>query len=374
MNTKKFNATLDMQNLTQKSAFSVVTNDIGGNVVDVALVNNGKTFDITGYTNITFTARKPNNTFYVDSEGENVTVMDEVKGRLTLILPHAAIDIPGVYTATIEVYCDTTRITSARFNYTAIAGLADGLEPSDDPNIPLLQQLILDVNEAVTNVNEAVAAEDLRADAEAARVVAETGRVTAEAARVAAENAREVLAQEISNARQSAVKSKAFETLDARLEEAEQDHKTHTAESVTQAGGVHGLIYEEGTWTPNIIFGEEGIGITYDRHFGTYTKIGNIVNFEIDIVLTNKGTSTGIAGISGFPLVSATDNPIRTIPLGDIQGITISGMATVFLMFAASQTLAYFRSISTSGTTVALTENNFSNSSRIFINGFYRID
>jgi len=58
---------------------------------------------------------------------------------------------------------------------------------------------------------------------------------------------------EIVDARQSAVKSKTFATLDARLEEAEQDHKTHQAESTSQIENLKGYI----GYTDNDIYGIE---------------------------------------------------------------------------------------------------------------------
>ena len=53
----------------------------------------------------------------------------------------------------------------------------------------------------------------------------------------------ETAAQEVVDARQSAVKEKTFATLDARIEEAEQDHKTHMADDVSHLlkyGGILG--------------------------------------------------------------------------------------------------------------------------------------
>jgi len=59
--------------------------------------------------------------------------------------------------------------------------------------------------------------------------------------------------------------------------------------------------YEEGTWTP-VIGGAGGqSGQTYQYQVGSYTKIGRRVLFQGYVVLTAKGTITGIVEISGLP-------------------------------------------------------------------------
>ncbi|MGI6180431.1 MAG: hypothetical protein ACOYII_10810, partial [Butyricicoccus intestinisimiae] len=73
----------------------------------------------------------------------------------------------------------------------------------------------------------------------------------------------EAAAQEIVDARVSAVKSKTFATLDARFEETEQDIATHMADSVTDGDGAHGLIIETGIWTPTLFGGTVAGSNTY---------------------------------------------------------------------------------------------------------------
>jgi hypothetical protein len=60
--------------------------------------------------------------------------------------------------------------------------------------------------------------------------------------------------------------------------------------------------YEEGTWTMGLAFGGASTGITYRVESGaTYTKIGRQVTATGFIELTNKGSATGIATITGLP-------------------------------------------------------------------------
>jgi hypothetical protein len=59
--------------------------------------------------------------------------------------------------------------------------------------------------------------------------------------------------------------------------------------------------YEEGVWTPTLAFGGNSVGITYNPRNGTYTKVGNLVTATCVLNLSSKGSSTGLATITGFP-------------------------------------------------------------------------
>ncbi|MEP7241366.1 MAG: DUF2793 domain-containing protein, partial [Devosia sp.] len=65
--------------------------------------------------------------------------------------------------------------------------------------------------------------------------------------------------------------------------------------------------YEEGTWTPTILFGGAAVGIAYGTALGRYTKVGRLVVATANIVLTSKGSSTGGAQIGGLPFTSPND-------------------------------------------------------------------
>lgn len=59
--------------------------------------------------------------------------------------------------------------------------------------------------------------------------------------------------------------------------------------------------YEEGTWTPAIDFGGSSTGIVYSTQSARYTKIGRLVVVVWRIYLSNKGSASGHAHVSGFP-------------------------------------------------------------------------
>jgi hypothetical protein len=80
--------------------------------------------------------------------------------------------------------------------------------------------------------------------------------------------------------------------------------------SATAGTGTSELLadYEEGTWTPVLAFGGGTTGITYTSRDATYTKVGRLVRITCKIVLSNKGSSTGDATITGLPFSSGADS------------------------------------------------------------------
>jgi hypothetical protein len=64
--------------------------------------------------------------------------------------------------------------------------------------------------------------------------------------------------------------------------------------------------YEEGTFTPVLEFGNATTGITYNNRDGMYVKVGELVMIQIFIELSNKGSASGNASISGLPFTMRT--------------------------------------------------------------------
>jgi len=180
-------------------------------------------------------------------------------------------------------------------------------------------------------------------------------------------------AQEIVDARVSAVKSKTFATLDARFEETEQDIATHKAEDVSQVGGVHGLEIETGMFTP-YLYGStiEGSPI-YSARRGSYIKIGKRVFIDASLTLTSKSDISGNVRFGGLPYpISApgsTGTPtfaigfIGHVIYGDAKGIGVYG-------FNGAAYLAIYKYIN-SANAVSLTDADINNSFSIYLSGSY---
>lgn len=77
--------------------------------------------------------------------------------------------------------------------------------------------------------------------------------------------------------------------------------KTHKAENVLQGDNPHGIIYEEGTWTPRLSGNN-----TYNTQIGNYVRQGNKVTCFFRIELSGKDMPTGPISMLGLPFTPKT--------------------------------------------------------------------
>jgi hypothetical protein len=64
--------------------------------------------------------------------------------------------------------------------------------------------------------------------------------------------------------------------------------------------------YEEGNFTPQLVFGGGSVGMTFSTRIGSYIKVGKFVICSARMTLSAKGSSTGTATLSGWPFTSAS--------------------------------------------------------------------
>lgn len=111
------------------------------------------------------------------------------------------------------------------------------------------------------------------------------------------------------------------------------------AYSAPTGGGVSSpeLKYFRGTWTPELKIGGSSSGVTYSSLVGNYVKNGNTVTASFSIILSNKGSGTGIVTIAGLPILSK-DEHMLSISLysnlssaGPIGGNVNAGGAELFI-------------------------------------------
>lgn len=119
------------------------------------------------------------------------------------------------------------------------------------------------------------------------------------------------------------------------------------------------------SWTPVLDFGGGTTGITYSSQIGSYVRIGNIVFFNMQIILTSKGSSTGTASITGLP-ISSTQATIHVI---SASNLTFTGQVNA-RMGAGSTTLS-LDSWATTGARVQLADTAFANTTIMQITGSY---
>src|SRR6478735_4902769 len=126
--------------------------------------------------------------------------------------------------------------------------------------------------------------------------------------------------------------------------------------------------YREGTFTPTISFGGGSTGITYGVQSGTYTKIGNNINFRLSITLTNKGSSTGNVLISGMPYANSSAFAVAiSVRLGGALG-SIS-VCQGYVNSTPAQTITLEKLVA--GTASSLIDTDIGNTAQLLISGSY---
>jgi len=121
-----------------------------------------------------------------------------------------------------------------------------------------------------------------------------------------------------------------------------------------------------GTFTPVLTIGGATTGITYTTQVGTYTRLGNIVNFNIYIILSSKGSLTGGVTITGLPFASTSTQTFQDVTFATgIVGLTSLGVA---VNPSATSIALYDSKVNYGGT---LQNTQISNTTQIAIQGFY---
>lgn len=131
--------------------------------------------------------------------------------------------------------------------------------------------------------------------------------------------------------------------------------------------------YEEKVFSPlpSITFGGASVGMTFASQTARYTKIGRLCFFEIDLTLSAKGSSTGVAAINNLPFTAAAA-PAATIPIR--VNAMASGVGDTLLAGNIGNGATTMRLDKYSaGSVVQLTEADFTATSRIVATGFYTV-
>jgi hypothetical protein len=124
--------------------------------------------------------------------------------------------------------------------------------------------------------------------------------------------------------------------------------------------------YEEGTWTATVAFGGASVGITYGNRTGNYTKIGNLVVCTMLLQVTNVGSSSGAATITGLPFSS--------LSFGAVNFGQISAMSFADAPFGyTSGTTINLQETTNAGGLTNLDNTNFTSSTQFIFNAVFRV-
>ena len=88
-------------------------------------------------------------------------------------------------------------------------------------------------------------------------------------------------------------------------------------------------------------FGGGTTGITYAEQTGRYRKIGSMVTAWGRLTLSNNGSSSGVAKITGLPFTSSAD--VAQAGYVGYYGGLVAGIASVLLVVAAGTTTVEMR-------------------------------
>jgi hypothetical protein len=115
--------------------------------------------------------------------------------------------------------------------------------------------------------------------------------------------------------------------------------------------------YEEGTWTPTLLFGGASTGVTYSVQEGLYTRVGRQVTLTGRILLTSKGSSTGSVTVTGVPFSGGANYPAQIVDASDgFLGLTMP------LYFVIAGGILYLSAQGATGRS-SVTDTSFTNTS-----------
>ena len=142
--------------------------------------------------------------------------------------------------------------------------------------------------------------------------------------------------------------------------------------SATSGTGTSELLsdYEEGSFIPDVRFGGASpSGITYAARQGTYTKIGNVVEFRFIVTLTAKGSQTGNFEVYGLPYVAASsDNGVGVASF--FNNLTFTG-EEIPIGRVDNSAVVEFRYPS-SGLSTRMTNSQIENTTDLRVSGIYK--
>jgi hypothetical protein len=123
-----------------------------------------------------------------------------------------------------------------------------------------------------------------------------------------------------------------------------------------------------GTWTPGISFGGGSTGITYTSQSGEWRLVGDLLFVQGAIVLSNKGSSTGSAAITGLPQTSNGSSVINII------GAALTGLTGgLYALVQGGTTTVTLRQSAATGSDVGVTDAEFTNTTTVLFAGSFLV-
>lgn len=148
-----------------------------------------------------------------------------------------------------------------------------------------------------------------------------------------------------------------------------------SADAYIIVGPLSSNVGVSGPFTPAMTFGGGSTGLTFTTQEGNYYKIGNLVFFDLSIVINAKGSSTGQAIVTGLPFAasaSVTLAPVNFLVGGGGGMVSlVAGGGVLALIDASASTITLW--LQTTTTKANMTHANFNNGSVFTISGCYLV-
>ena len=133
--------------------------------------------------------------------------------------------------------------------------------------------------------------------------------------------------------------------------------------------------YEEGTFTPSLAYSTTNSNPTHTGQQGQYTKIGNLVTFQIRVNISNNGSGSGNVKINGLPFgVDASSISNAMVQANAVVGLDVGGDREIFVQFEGNNTTSVFfytYAIESSSNYGVLSIGNIDNNLNINVRGTY---
>jgi len=123
--------------------------------------------------------------------------------------------------------------------------------------------------------------------------------------------------------------------------------------------------YEEGTFSPTIVGGTTAGTASYSSQVGKYTKIGNVVYFDISLYWSS-GTGTGAIKIAGLPFQNTAGG---NMGFGsDNLALTANYFASFAQVLGTQTNIEFYQTPLGGG---GLANINYDAAANIWVTGFY---
>lgn len=131
------------------------------------------------------------------------------------------------------------------------------------------------------------------------------------------------------------------------------------------------FLYGEGSFTPTPAFAGGNTAMTTSVAYGKWTRIGDRVFIDLQVLHTAKGSSTGAYSIGGFPFTSRNTANAR-FTFG-VYPDALTGVAGGIVALMAHNATAVALYQTATGTTAALDDTKITDTSRFVLTGSYGV-